>query len=977
MKKTDDKKTKKKPVKPTPLQAATAGHVSQPATTTSMLPDDLQDRLAHLLSPCSEAVESLQARMDEVQGRLNALMQVPLDEDRADLGAPQPDNKPAAKEASGPKQMARKERKRLVSVWQEFAASHLADMASSLDGVLSGNDEKLRQLFDKIDLDSGGTIDSAELQKALETVGKRLSDEAVAAMMRAADEDGNGEIDFAEFADVVRGRVHEDAAARSITASFRKAMCAGSFRKKRRSSLGTVPVVRRDALELMRQDRQRAERLLGRALMAQQANLKEMIAEWDRGRKGCISRIEFRRGVREDLGLHVLGNTVIDAWFDEVDTDGGGTLDLSELKVAMGELRRRSQADELERASCEEELAQLRRQKATLEALALQVGGTFAPAVEGLARLAAFRAHPHVAARVGERLCQRMGQLGMADRTPMKEWECSRTNGGSPLMERDEFVELAAFLFAGPTASMAPTSNGQTDGKLPKESSSAKALSAARPCNPIVAPLGTPSRRSRPTINAGALRRASSAADVVREESKRQDSRARANRVAAAGEGSNGAMSLAKIGETLEQAGLRMADVDALYAELVVTLGGKGESDGKVPVKDVLQALLEAPARRESDEAALVEQATRLCEAALLAEHTAAIELEKILSPNHLQVDEADHQGDHLVDEGPDGDTKALAGPHEANNSTAAPGRDDSSVQGNVLSRDAAEMAAVGGGSPAMAHAVLAGAGPSSAPSSVLESSVPSVPSVPPSPPSPLSPTLALGAVRERSSLVSGPCTTTNRVLLAGCLPLIACILAGHRIYTDDQSGNLHLLVPYSLMVVIWGLVAVYFPEGPLPGAGQRCTNALFALFVAASWHVAIAKWDAIQSGDPTDVFVRRALLSSRAIVATGLAYAQYACGAHRFWKVVRCWLLVVSIDRMLAIGILCIHGHSSTKYPPGELSLESACMFPCGTLLLSKVFTPSTRQRLAQAAGLAQRMKASLQNRECYNELSQIEIED
>ena len=64
-----------------------------------------------------------------------------------------------------------------------------AGMASSLEAALAC-DAKLRRLFDRIDVDLGGTIDQQELHNALKAAGKAISTEAVAEMFRAADYDG-------------------------------------------------------------------------------------------------------------------------------------------------------------------------------------------------------------------------------------------------------------------------------------------------------------------------------------------------------------------------------------------------------------------------------------------------------------------------------------------------------------------------------------------------------------------------------------------------------------------------------------------------------------------------------------------------------------------------------------------------------------------------------------------------------------------
>jgi hypothetical protein len=87
-------------------------------------------------------------------------------------------------------------------VWKEFVETF--DMGATSVDV---NDSfKLRKVFDKIDLDGGGTIDRNELKTALRTqLGKpAISESEVNSMMSIADTDGNGSLNFQEFASSAR-----------------------------------------------------------------------------------------------------------------------------------------------------------------------------------------------------------------------------------------------------------------------------------------------------------------------------------------------------------------------------------------------------------------------------------------------------------------------------------------------------------------------------------------------------------------------------------------------------------------------------------------------------------------------------------------------------------------------------------------------------------------------------------------------------
>jgi Ca2+-binding EF-hand superfamily protein len=60
-------------------------------------------------------------------------------------------------------------------------------------------DYELRLAFDMIDTDSSGTISMAELRGLMKKCNQMLSDEEINAIMSEFDVDGNGELDFDEF----------------------------------------------------------------------------------------------------------------------------------------------------------------------------------------------------------------------------------------------------------------------------------------------------------------------------------------------------------------------------------------------------------------------------------------------------------------------------------------------------------------------------------------------------------------------------------------------------------------------------------------------------------------------------------------------------------------------------------------------------------------------------------------------------------
>lgn len=60
-------------------------------------------------------------------------------------------------------------------------------------------DEELRQAFKVFDADGNGTISKVELKRVMDMLGEKLNDAQIDEMMKEADTNGDGEIDFGEF----------------------------------------------------------------------------------------------------------------------------------------------------------------------------------------------------------------------------------------------------------------------------------------------------------------------------------------------------------------------------------------------------------------------------------------------------------------------------------------------------------------------------------------------------------------------------------------------------------------------------------------------------------------------------------------------------------------------------------------------------------------------------------------------------------
>ena len=424
-----------------------------------------------------------------------------------------------------------KEQRNIVRIWQSVAAEQLATMASSLDGALN-SESKLRELFDSIDLDHGGTIDKDELKVALTSAGKTLSDSQMARMMEAADADANGEIDFAEFGDILRGHIRSNAAAKMIGRSFRKHRNG----TRRTSVLADVAV---ESLSV-----QQLETMLGVALLNMKGDLKNLVRDWGRHTPGEIGRMEFRRGVREDLGLHRLESKTLDAWFKSIDKDGSGTLDVSELKGALAKLQQRAESERREYQEVSELLDALQFKTRYVEELMRVCTAAVQPAIDARDRFNSFRARPAVDAKVGEKLAGKMAAKGLAERdlasqiTPL--WDLQPTRPGR--VNKDEFVRLVASLLVEAKGASAKAAKSEaTTPKLPPSSTP----QVTRPVNPLGA--------GEPAPKKGAAKAPKKVAEAATpaEAAEHSDEKARAERQAAE--------------SLLVQAKVRVEDVEALF----------------------------------------------------------------------------------------------------------------------------------------------------------------------------------------------------------------------------------------------------------------------------------------------------------------------------------------------------------------------------------------------------------------------------
>ena len=392
-------RSKKKSVKKKPVEKA-LDSVAETAEEETLW------ALAEVTAPLQEIINGLRGQISETEAK------------RGDVEAEAAKEEVAAPVDHSKDEEKMKRRTGALRVWKNFAAQRLSEMASSLEAALQ-QDSKLRDLFEKIDLDLGGSIDEEELAGALKAAGKNVTASTVTEMFKAADYDNGGDIDFSEFADVIKG-VKASKAAFILERGVRRHQEA-----KAKKVLLTKPEF---------------ETKLGAALL-KQGSPKEMIALWDRSKKrGMITQIEFRQGVRFRFVLN-FENRDCDEWFERFDKSGDGNLDLPELKDMF-----RAVADKSKRAKAEAEELKEKAEALAVKAEALEAEvaacvAAFTANDEAAAKLVEHRALLHLDAKVGERL---RGKIKSADNPKavlsfedcVSQWDISRKIEGH--MDKEE-----------------------------------------------------------------------------------------------------------------------------------------------------------------------------------------------------------------------------------------------------------------------------------------------------------------------------------------------------------------------------------------------------------------------------------------------------------------------------------------------------------------------------------------------------------
>lgn len=81
--------------------------------------------------------------------------------------------------------------------------------------------QDFKNIFDLLDIDKGGSISEKELRQLLSSLGMKVTEEEVRAMIASVDEDGSGEIDFDEFLKIICCDINQDYTQEEVLQAFK------------------------------------------------------------------------------------------------------------------------------------------------------------------------------------------------------------------------------------------------------------------------------------------------------------------------------------------------------------------------------------------------------------------------------------------------------------------------------------------------------------------------------------------------------------------------------------------------------------------------------------------------------------------------------------------------------------------------------------------------------------------------------------
>jgi len=183
-------------------------------------------------------------------------------------------------------------RSRISPPSNKIANSELADSSMATSSLSVTNwlteiqIEEFREAFNAFDKDGGGDIDKVELKELFKSLGRAPSEEELDAMIKVADTDGNGTIDFFEFATMMAHMMVRDDSKEAQQERLK--MAFGMF-----DTDGNGAISLREMTAMMYN--------LGEACSLE--DVKELIDQFDVNGDGVIDYEEFATGIANETLL--------------------------------------------------------------------------------------------------------------------------------------------------------------------------------------------------------------------------------------------------------------------------------------------------------------------------------------------------------------------------------------------------------------------------------------------------------------------------------------------------------------------------------------------------------------------------------------------------------------------------------------------------------------------------------------------------
>ena len=153
---------------------------------------------------------------------------------------------------------------------------------------------------------------------------------------------GGGSLEFSELKPALKKLQTRSERADADAAAIREKAAAMRVKAEEVRAIGSITESsERTEFRLKElEDNQSIEARLGAMIMKRNMKIGEVVSKWDKDGDNTVSRAEFRQNVKE-LGVDDKSSTAkndINALFDSLDTDGGGALDLEEVKILFKKL---------------------------------------------------------------------------------------------------------------------------------------------------------------------------------------------------------------------------------------------------------------------------------------------------------------------------------------------------------------------------------------------------------------------------------------------------------------------------------------------------------------------------------------------------------------------------------------------------------------------------------------------------------------